>query len=48
MLDNCVGPNVERACQEAGNGKVLLLENLRFHTAEEGKGEQNGQKIKAS
>jgi len=29
-------------------GNVILLENLRFHLAEEGKGELNGQKVKAS
>ena len=29
-------------------GNVILLENLRFHLAEEGKGELNGEKVKAS
>lgn len=48
MLDNCVGSEVERECGAASNGKVILLENLRFHLAEEGKGEVNGQKVKAS
>jgi phosphoglycerate kinase len=27
---------------------VILLENLRFHLAEEGKGIVNGEKVKAS
>ena len=45
-MDNCVGPEVEKACLEAKNGKVILLENLRFHLAEEGKGVKDGQKVK--
>ena len=36
FLDDCVGRDVERACGEAKDGKVVLLENLRFHMAEEG------------
>lgn len=38
FLDDCVGPEVESACTSAEDGKVILLENLRFHAAEEGKG----------
>jgi len=41
-LNDCVGPEVEKACQEANNQKIILLENLRFHMAEEGKGVVNG------
>jgi phosphoglycerate kinase len=37
-----------RECGAASNGKVILLENLRFHLAEEGKGIINGEKVKAS
>ena len=37
FLDDCVGPNVEAACGLAKPGDVILLENLRFHIAEEGK-----------
>jgi phosphoglycerate kinase len=49
FLNDCVGDNIERQCREASNGQVLLLENLRFHTAEEGKGvNANGEKIKAT
>lgn len=48
FLNDCVGSDIERACIGADNQKVLLLENLRFHMAEEGKGEKNGQKVKAS
>ncbi|RKO94940.1 phosphoglycerate kinase, partial [Caulochytrium protostelioides] len=36
FLSDCVGPEVEKACQEATDGQVILLENLRFHVAEEG------------
>lgn len=48
FMDDCVGADVERECREASNGKVILLENLRFHTAEEGKGvNAAGEKVKA-
>ncbi|GBE60602.1 phosphoglycerate kinase [Babesia ovata] len=36
FLDDCVGPAVEKFCQEAPFGTIALLENLRFHAAEEG------------
>lgn len=48
FLNDCVGSEVERTCQEASKGKIILLENLRFHLAEEGKGVINGEKVKAS
>ena len=52
FLKDCVGPDVEKACQSATGGKVILLENLRFHIEEEGSAkvkDQNGkdQKVKA-
>jgi phosphoglycerate kinase len=34
-LDDCVGPEVERAAKALQPGQVLLLENLRFHREEE-------------
>ncbi|KAF9977651.1 phosphoglycerate kinase [Actinomortierella ambigua] len=37
FLDDCVGEKVEHACADAKDGKVILLENLRFHIEEEGK-----------
>ena len=46
FLNDCVGPQVEKACGEATDGKVIMLENLRFHSAEEGKGLINGEKVK--
>ncbi|EDO07161.1 Phosphoglycerate kinase family protein [Babesia bovis T2Bo] len=36
FLDDCVGETVEKFCQEAPTGTIVLLENLRFHAAEEG------------
>nr|BAN21123.1 phosphoglycerate kinase [Riptortus pedestris] len=48
FLPDCVGPEVESACQDPQPGSVILLENLRFHVEEEGKGvDDAGQKIKA-
>jgi phosphoglycerate kinase len=38
FLSDCVGPDVERACSDIKPGSVVLLENLRFHLEEEGKG----------
>jgi phosphoglycerate kinase len=37
FLDDCVGPEVEKACAALKPGDVVLLENLRFHIEEEGK-----------
>jgi phosphoglycerate kinase len=38
FLSDCVGPEVERACSDLAPGSVVLLENLRYHAEEEGKG----------
>ncbi|MDX2168857.1 MAG: phosphoglycerate kinase [Deltaproteobacteria bacterium] len=35
LAPDCIGPAVEQQVAALGNGQVLLLENLRFHTAEE-------------
>lgn len=37
FLSDCVGPEVEKAVNDASDGSVILLENLRFHIEEEGK-----------
>ena len=37
FLNDCVGKEVEAACAKLDPGAVVLLENLRFHKAEEGK-----------
>ncbi|XP_074133255.1 phosphoglycerate kinase 1 [Sminthopsis crassicaudata] len=48
FLKDCVGPEVEKACANPPNGSIILLENLRFHVEEEGKGKDaSGNKIKA-
>ena len=49
FLSDCVGSEVEAACANPAAGSVILLENLRFHVEEEGKGvNEKGEKIKAS
>jgi len=48
FLSDCVGPEVEAACASPKQGEVILLENLRFHVEEEGKGvDAAGAKVKA-
>jgi len=48
FLEDCVGGNVEAACKDPAKGSVILLENLRFHVEEEGKGvDEQGNKVKA-
>jgi phosphoglycerate kinase len=48
FLDDCVGPEVEKACAALQPGEVALLENLRFHVEEEGKAKQaDGTSVKA-
>ncbi|XP_036379582.1 phosphoglycerate kinase 1 [Megalops cyprinoides] len=49
FMKDCVGPEVEKACANPAHGTVILLENLRFHVAEEGKGKDAaGNKTKAT
>jgi len=48
FLADCVGAEVEAACANPAQGSVILLENLRFHVEEEGKGvDASGNKVKA-
>ncbi|XP_001944310.1 probable phosphoglycerate kinase [Acyrthosiphon pisum] len=48
FLADCVGPEVEKACADPAPGSIFLLENLRFHIEEEGKGvNAAGEKTKA-
>ncbi len=35
FVDDCIGPEAEKAAQGLAPGEVLLLENLRFHAGEE-------------
>lgn len=47
-MPDCVGSEVEAACADPAAGSVILLENLRFHVEEEGKGlDEKGGKVKA-
>eukprot|EP00126_Sphaerothecum_destruens_P007350 Sdes_comp19811_c0_seq1m11944 len=47
FLNDCVGPQIEKACEKPEKGSIILLENLRFHAEEEGKGQTpSGEKIK--
>jgi len=48
FLKDCCGAEVEAACADPAPGTVILLENLRFHVEEEGKGvDAEGNKLKA-
>lgn len=45
-MPDCVGPEVEAAVADPAPGSVFLLENLRFHVEEEGKGlNAQGEKV---
>ncbi|RLN87031.1 hypothetical protein BBJ28_00011229 [Nothophytophthora sp. Chile5] len=49
FLNDCVGAEVEAACANPTEGSVILLENLRFHVEEEGKGKDaEGKKVTAT
>eukprot|EP01068_Selenidium_serpulae_P001694 Selendium_serpulae@DN1826_c0_g1_i1.p1 len=48
FVKDCVGPVAETATKSASGGAVILLENLRFHVEEEGKGKNDkGEAVKA-
>ena len=48
FLQGCVGEEVEAACADPAPGSIILLENLRYHVEEEGKGvDAEGNKVKA-
>jgi len=48
FLADCCGEEVEKACADPETGSIILLENLRFHVEEEGKGvDAAGNKLKA-
>eukprot|EP00112_Aurelia_sp_Birch-Aquarium-sp1_P004114 Seg1467.8 transcript_id=Seg1467.8/GoldUCD/mRNA.D3Y31 product="putative phosphoglycerate kinase" protein_id=Seg1467.8/GoldUCD/D3Y31 len=38
FLSDCVGAEVEQTCRNPQSGSIILLENLKFHIEEEGKG----------
>lgn len=46
-MSDCVGPEVETVCASPEDGSIILLENLRYHVEEEGKGvDASGNKVK--
>lgn len=48
FTEDCVGKEVEETVDKASDGKVILLENLRFHAEEEGSSKDSeGKKVKA-
>jgi len=48
FCSDCCGAEVEATCADPPAGSVILLENLRYHVEEEGKGvDAEGNKIKA-
>ena len=49
FLNDCVGSEVEAACADPAPGSVIVIENLRFHLEEEGKGvDAEGKKVSFS
>ena len=49
FLNDCVGKDVETAIANCNEGDIFLLENVRFHLEEEGKGQdEHGNPVKAS
>lgn len=48
LLSDSCGEAVEEACKDPPAGSVILLENIRYHIEEEGKGvNEAGEKVKA-
>ncbi|MDX1365462.1 MAG: phosphoglycerate kinase [Arenibacter latericius] len=45
FVENCVGPEAEKAVADLKSGEVLLLENLRFHSEEEQGDEEFAKKL---
>ena len=48
FVADCQGDDVAKACENAKDGEVILLDNLRFYAAETGKGVKDGEKFKAT
>lgn len=47
-VDDCIGPDVEKAVASMKNGSVLLLENVRFYPEEEKNGEDFAKQLAAN
>jgi phosphoglycerate kinase len=48
FLSDCVGEEVVKACADPAPGSIILLENLRFHVEEEGKGKKDDEVFTAT
>ena len=48
FLKDCIGPQVRDKISNSSDGQIFLLENLRFHSEEEGSRKEKGKKIKDS
>lgn len=48
FVDDCVGDNVKNATSNMNSGEIVLLENLRFHSGEEGNSEEFAKEIISS
>lgn len=46
FVDDCIGDDVKKAIENAKDGEIILLDNLRFYAEEEGKGQKDGEKFK--
>merc|ERR1719399_616800 len=48
FLSDCVGAKVEAACADPAAGSIILLENLRWHVEEEGKGIEHEEDVQVA
>lgn len=48
FLPDCVGPEVRDKISNSSDGQIFMLENLRFHSEEEGSRKVKGKKVKDS
>ena len=48
FVPSCVGPEAEAACANPAPGSIIVIENLRWHVEEEGKGVKDGEKFSAT
>jgi len=46
FVGDCIGDEVDKAIENAKDGEIILLDNLRFYAEEEGKGTKDGEKFK--
>ncbi|CBN75134.1 phosphoglycerate kinase [Ectocarpus siliculosus] len=46
-MDDCIGTTVEERISSMGNGEIMLLENVRFHSGEESNDEEFSKQLAA-